>query len=54
MKIALQMLEKENMKLSVPAQEHLGAYLEFLLLGWVYLRGAMNHKVKRNFYSVYG
>ena len=30
MKIALQMLEKENMKLSIPAQEHLGAYLEFL------------------------
>ncbi len=30
MKIALQMLEKEGMKLTVPAQEHLGAYLEFL------------------------
>ena len=30
MKIAQQMFEKEAMKLSVPAQEHLGAYLEFL------------------------
>lgn len=30
MEIALQMLEKEGMKLTVPAQEHLGAYLEFL------------------------